>query len=89
MQNPRKHVCKKDNIWNPSACTYENGKYLKIIIDDSAVKCDECLDKAQSEPVTFNNKKATREIENFSILHFFFKYHTAITSLVFTTTITI
>ena len=25
-KNPRKyHMCKKDYIWNPSACTCENG----------------------------------------------------------------
>ena len=33
-------VCKKDYIWNPVRCTCKSGKYLAIIIDDSAVTCD-------------------------------------------------
>ena len=32
---------KKDYSWNPSACTCENSKYLKIVIDTSVITCDE------------------------------------------------
>ena len=32
------HVCKKDYIWNPTTSSYENGKYLASIIDDSMIK---------------------------------------------------
>ena len=33
------HICEKDNILNPSACICENGKYLAIVMDDSASMC--------------------------------------------------
>ena len=31
------HVCEKDYVWNPAACSCENGKYLESIMDDSSV----------------------------------------------------
>ena len=27
------HKCKKDYIWNPSTCIFENSKYLKSVAD--------------------------------------------------------
>ena len=35
-----KSVCKKGCIWDPSACTCENGKYLGGIIGDSVIICN-------------------------------------------------
>ena len=32
---------KKEYVWNPSTCIYENGKYLANIADDSIITCDE------------------------------------------------
>ena len=31
------HVCEKDRIWNPATYSYENGKYLASIMDDSQI----------------------------------------------------
>ena len=39
----RHHVCEKYYIWNPSTCTWENGKYLASIMDDSTITCDEII----------------------------------------------
>ena len=39
----RHHVCEKYYIWNPSTCTWENGKYLASIMDDSAITCNEII----------------------------------------------
>ena len=36
-------VCEKDYVWNPSTCSYENGKKLESIMDDSAIICDEVI----------------------------------------------
>ena len=29
----KSHVCDKDNVWNPSTCNCENGRYLASIMD--------------------------------------------------------
>ena len=29
--------------WNPSICIFENSKYLKHIVDDSVIVCDEII----------------------------------------------
>ena len=44
LSTKKHHLCKKDYIWNPGACSCENGKYLASIIDDSAIVCDESID---------------------------------------------
>ena len=31
------HVCAKYYVWSPATCNCENGKYLAIIMDDSAI----------------------------------------------------
>ena len=36
-------VCGKDYIWNPSTCSYENGKYLANVMDALAINCDEMI----------------------------------------------
>ena len=35
--------CKKDYSWNLSTYICENGKYLKSIVDDSNIVCDEII----------------------------------------------
>ena len=35
----KRHVCKKRLFWNPSTCSYENGKYLASIMNNSAITC--------------------------------------------------
>ena len=37
------HVCDKDYVSNPSKCNCENGKYLVIFMDNSAIKRDEVI----------------------------------------------
>ena len=37
------YICEKDYVWNPSTCSYENGKKLESIMDDSAIICDEVI----------------------------------------------
>ena len=63
------HKCEKDNFWNPATCSFENGKYLASIMDDSRIICDEVIEsydedaKAKSYggrrsiPTNFNEKK--------------------------------
>ena len=34
------HICEKDYIWNPAACSCNNGKYLASITDNSVITCD-------------------------------------------------
>ena len=37
------HVWEKDYVWNPAACSCENGKYLESIMDDSSVMWDKVI----------------------------------------------
>ena len=47
----KKHdVCEESSTWNPSTCTCENGKYLKSIIDDSVITCDEIIEAKKTVP---------------------------------------
>ena len=34
---------KKDYSWNSSTCIFENGKYLRIIVHNSKIVCDEII----------------------------------------------
>ena len=36
-------MCEKNCIWNPAACSCENGKYVGSIIGDSVVICDQII----------------------------------------------
>ena len=42
------HVCEKVYIWNPATCTFENGKYLESIIDNSVITCDKIIEATQT-----------------------------------------
>ena len=42
------HVCKKDYVWNPVTCTCENGRYLRSIIDELGITCNEIINAAES-----------------------------------------
>ena len=52
----KRHVCVKDNAWNPGTCNCEIRKYLASIIDDSAITCDEIIE-SYDEETNFNGKK--------------------------------
>ena len=43
-QCKKDHICEKDYIWNPPTCSYESGKYLASIIDNSVITYDEITD---------------------------------------------
>ena len=64
-------MCEKDYICNLSTCTFEYGKYLESITNDSVATWDEIIDAARSQPVTFNDKKAASNIDYFYSLLFF------------------
>ena len=46
------------HAWNPSTCNCKNGKYLAIVIDDSAFICHEVIESYDKEtktvPTNFN-----------------------------------
>ena len=66
-----RHVCDKDYTWNPAKCTFENGKHLACIMDDSTITSDDNIDaKAESndEETNFNEINITCKIQNFYIL---------------------
>ena len=66
------HVCEKDNIWNPSKCVCENGKYLASIIDDSTIIWNEVIKSNEEEIRTisanFNENEVTCKTQNFYAL---------------------
>ena len=39
----KRHICEKDNIWNPATCSCENRKYSASMMDDSVITCDEII----------------------------------------------
>ena len=54
------HICEKDYTWNPSTCSYENGKCLASIMDDSTIVCVEIMNaeaKSYDEETNFIEKK--------------------------------
>ena len=52
------HVCEKDYVCNPSACSFENGKYLVSIMDDLVITCDNIRDAETKS----NNKAKTQNL---------------------------
>ena len=65
-KNPIKHrVLKENYVWNPSVCACEiNYAYMKSLINDSAITCDEIIDMMDN--------LSTCKIDNYYILVFFF-----------------
>ena len=60
-------LVKKDYVWNPATCNFENGKYLASIMDDSAIKCDEIIE-LYNEETNFDEKKAGCRTQHLCIL---------------------
>ena len=48
--NNNKCSCQKVYLWNRATCSWENGKYLGSIIDNSAVICDEIIEETKYFP---------------------------------------
>ena len=53
----KNHVCEED-IWNPTTCNCENGKYLASNIDNLVITCDEIIEETKTAPKNFNEKNA-------------------------------
>ena len=51
---------KNDYIQNPSACICENGKYLKSIVDNSVLVCDEIIKAAYNVLSDVTNTISTK-----------------------------
>ena len=75
-KHSRKTVCEKGYIWNPTICSCESGRYVKGVVDDSAViKCDEIIETtkrnmtktalAKSIPASFKLKQGDLKNEKF------------------------
>ena len=60
-----KNIMYVKKIWNPATCNCENGKYLRSIMDDSAIICDEIT---YTEETNFNEKDMACKTQNFYIL---------------------
>lgn len=66
-KSPKKDlVCKENHIWNPSIFTCEiNNAYMKSLIKDSVVSCDEIIDAVATlyddtpETVSINSNNKT------------------------------
>ena len=60
-KNPKENdLCKKYiYIWNRTASSCENGKYLGSIIDDSVIMCDGILKETKTIPTKTNPTEST------------------------------
>ena len=71
-EREKHHICEKDYVWNASAGSYDKGKYLASIMDDSVIICDEVIKSSDEEiktiPTNFNEKKVTCKTQSFYIL---------------------
>ena len=60
-EHKKRHVCENNYIWNPSACSCGNGKYIASIMDDSAITFDKIIESYNEEtktiPTNFNERK--------------------------------
>ena len=62
---------KKNYVWNPATSNCENGKYLTSIMDDSAIICDEIIDregKSNDEETKAVPKNFNENINYYSII---------------------
>ena len=67
----KRHVIEKDYIWNPAACSCENGKYLASIMNPSAINYDEVIESYDKE-TNFNEKKKLLKCKIYIFyLHFY------------------
>ena len=52
-------TCKKGYSWNPSACIFENRKYLKGLVDTSVIVCDDIINATDSVSTNVANTVPT------------------------------
>ena len=59
FKNSIKHrIYKEHYVWNSSTCACEINKYLKSIVHDLAIACNEIIDMSIIVSVNLNNKKS-------------------------------
>ena len=62
MSVKKRHVHERDQIWNLASCSFENGKYLGSITDNSVNMCNEIIEEETKTVTTnFNEKKKTKK----------------------------
>ena len=44
------HVCKKDCVWNPVACSWNNDKYFESVTDDSVITSYKSIEETKAIP---------------------------------------
>ena len=74
-------MCEKGYTWDSAICSYENGEFVRSIIDNSLITFDKIKEDTKSVPTNFNNKKVTNRTEK--ILYFtslFIVYYSIIDS---------
>ena len=53
-------MCKENYVWNSSMCACEiDYAYMKSLINDSVISCDEIIDVLDNVLINLNDKKAT------------------------------
>ena len=67
LKKKRKHpICKKRLYLESCYCSFENGKYLAIVIDNSVIMFDEIIE--EKKKFHFTEKNATCKTKNIYIL---------------------
>ena len=61
-------MCEKGYTWDSAICSYENGEFVRSIIDNSLITFDKIKEDTKSVPTNFNNKKVTNRTKKFCIL---------------------
>ena len=70
-------VCAKKNyIWNPETCSFDNGKHEGIVINDSMIACDKIIEEMKTFPTKAVLTKCSSTI--FSILLAFLLFNVAL-----------
>ena len=77
MSVKKRHVHERDQIWNLASCSFENGKYLASITDNSVIMCNEIIEEETKTVTTnFNEKNKTKKTQSakqdFSIFYLHF-----------------
>ena len=67
-----KNIIFVKKIWNPPTCSFENGKYLASIIDDSVIMWDEIIDAEEKNYSNkFQKKQPVKHKVSIIDLHFY------------------
>ena len=67
MINVNVRNVRKDYGWKPITCICENSKYLKCIVDDLVIVCDENINVMDSVSTNMTNKLSTNVASTVSI----------------------